>query len=200
VNTLGTFAATHPFLFALGLTCICFVFVLFLTGLASSRLCKPYGDVAAVLMRLAVTVGLLLLMGHLGGLQGSGIARLGRWQAWLLAIGGTLYMTGVGLYAFYGRVAFDTSSLRSPAARALALRQLVEVLHEEILYRGVVLTILYNAWGDTGPGTLGSVILTAVLFAIPHLVALFMGLSLPAALLLVVQGCIIAVWWGALVL
>jgi hypothetical protein len=44
------------------------------------------------------------------------------------------------------------------------------------------------------------VILTAVLFAVPHIVAVFMGVSRSAALLLVVQTCIIAVWWGALVL
>jgi hypothetical protein len=201
MNALGTLAATYPVLFVLGLALTGFVFVLFLTGIAIGKLPKPYGVVTAALMRLVVTAGLLLLMGRLGGLQESGIARLGRWQAWLLAAAGTLYMSGAGLYAFYDKITFDVSSIvRLPAARALALRQLVEVAHEEILYRGAVLYVLSSAWGDTRPGKIGSVVLTAVLFAIPHLVAFFMGLSLPAAWLLVVQGCVIAVWWGALVL
>jgi membrane protease YdiL (CAAX protease family) len=47
---------------------------------------------------------------------------------------------------------------------------------------------------------IGSVVLTAVLFAVPHIVAVFMGVPLSAALILVVETCIIAVWWGALVL
>jgi len=148
-----------------------------------------------------MTAGLLLLMWRLGGLEGSGIAQSGRWQVWLLAIGGMLYFACAGLYAFYGKVAFDISSfVRLPAARTLALTQFVSGLHEEILFRGVVLYVLFCAWGHTGPGTIGSVILTAVLFAVPHMVAVFMGVSLSSALLLVVEACIIAVWWGALVL
>jgi membrane protease YdiL (CAAX protease family) len=194
-------AINHPILFAFGLTFTCYVLVFFLMGIAYSKLRKPYGDIAAVILRLALAVGLFLLLWRLDGLARSGLTRLGRWQAWLLAVGGMLYVVGAGLYAFYDKFAFDVSSfLRLPAARTLALRQLVYVLHEEILFRGVVLTILYGAWGHTRVGTIGSVVLTAVLFAVPHLVAVFQGVSRPAAWLLVVQGCIIAVWWGALVL
>jgi len=186
---------------ALSLTFACFVSVLFLTGIVSSKLRKPYSEATATMIRLAVTAGLLLLIWRLGGLEGAGIARLGRWQVWLLAVGGMFYFAGAGLYAFYGKVAFDVSSfIRLPAARTVVLTQFVYVLHEEILFRGVVLCVLFRAWGHTGPGTIGSVILTAVLFAVPHIVAVFMGVSRSAALLLVVEGCIIAVWWGALVL
>jgi membrane protease YdiL (CAAX protease family) len=196
-----TFAANYPVLFALSATLACFVFVLFLMGIISSKLRKPYGDAAAMMIRLAVAAGLVLLVWRLGGLEGSGIARWGRWQAWLLAVGGMLYHTSAGLHAFYGKVAFDVSSFaRLPAARTIVLTQSVYVLHEEILFRGVVLYVLFRAWGHTGPGTIGSVILTAVLFAVPHIIAVFMGASRSAALLLVVEGCMIAVWWGALVL
>ena len=89
---------------------------------------------------------------------------------------------------------------RSPEARTIIWTQLASVIHEEVLYRGVVLYVLYSAWGPTRTGTIGSVVLTAVLFAIPHLMSVFMGISLLATLLLVVETCIIAVWWGALVL
>jgi membrane protease YdiL (CAAX protease family) len=194
-------ATNHPVLFAFGLTVVCFVLVFFLMGVAYSKLRKPYGDVAAVILRSVLAIGLFLLLWRLGGLERSGLTRLGRWQAWLLAVGGMLYVVGAGLYAFYGKLAFDVSSFaRLPAARTLALRQLVYVLHEEILFRGVVLMILFGAWGHTRAGTIGSVVLTAVLFAVPHLVAVFQGVSRPAAWLLVVQGGIIAVWWRALVL
>jgi hypothetical protein len=154
---LSTFAANYPVLFTLGLTLTCFVSVLFLTGIASSKLRKPYGDVTATMIRLAVAAGLLLLIWRLGGLEGSGIARWGRWQVWLLAVGGMLYFAGVGLYAFYGKVAFDVSSfIRLPAARTVVLTQSVYVLHEEILFHGVVLYVLFRAWGHSGLGNLFS--------------------------------------------
>ena len=82
----------------------------------------------------------------------------------------------------------------------VVLANAASVLHEEILFRGLVMYVLFRAWGHTRPGAIGSVVLTAILFAVPHLVAISMGVSPSAALLLVGQGCIIAVWWGALVL
>lgn len=42
-------------------------------------------------------------------------------------------------------------------------------------------------------------VLTAALFAVPHMMGIFMGTSTPAALLLVSETAIVAVWWGALV-
>jgi len=201
MDTIRTFAASHPVLCALCLTLACFVLTLFVTGLALAKLRKPYGDAVAAIVRLALTAGLLWLVWHLGGLKASGIAQPGRWQIWLLALGGLLYFASAGLYAFYGKVAFDLSSFqRLPAARSIAVMNLVTVSHEEILFRGAVLYILLRAWGHTGQGRLGSVFLTAVLFAVPHLTAVFMGVSHPAALLLVVEGTVIAIWWGALVL
>jgi hypothetical protein len=146
MDVLRTFATNHPVICALSLTLTCFVSVLFLTGIASSKLRKPYGEAIATMMRLAVTAGLLLLIWRLGGLEGSGIARLGRWQVWLLAVGGMFYFAGAGLYAFYGKVGFDVSSFgRLPAARTVVLTQFVSVSQEEILFRGVMLYVLFCA-------------------------------------------------------
>ena len=201
MNALVNLAANHPVFFCLGVAVTCFVILLLLTGLALSKLPKPYGDLAAAAMRLTLTAVLLWLIWRLGGLEASGLTRLGRWQTWAFALAGLLTFCCAGLYAFYGKVAFDVTHLvRSPEARTVIWTQLATVIHEEVLYRGVVLFVLYSAWGHTGTGTIGSVVLTAVLFAIPHLMSVFMGVSLPATLLLVTETCIIAVWWGALVL
>jgi membrane protease YdiL (CAAX protease family) len=190
MNTFRTFAVHQPVIFALSLTFVCFVLLLFVTGIAYSKLPKPYGDVATTMMRLVLTVGLLWLIWRLGGLEASGITRLGHWQVWLLAFVGMLYFAAASLYAFYGKPAFDVLRvLRSPDARAVILTQAASVLYEEILFRGVVLYVLFRAWGHTRAGTIGSVILTAVLFAIPHLMTAFMGVSLSATLLLIVETC-----------
>ena len=78
----------------------------------------------------------------------------------------------------------------------MALMQIIFVLHEEILFRGIVLYVLGRAWEHTQVGTIGSVVPTGVLFAVPHFVAVFMGTSRSAAGWLVVKTIIIAIWWG----
>jgi uncharacterized protein len=198
---IRTVAANQPVLFAICLTLFGFVLLLLMSGIAYTKLRQPYGDVAMTMMRLAITAALLILAWRMGWLAGTGITRLGRWQAWLLAGVGLFSFTCAALYAFYGKIAFDFSSLvHLPAARAVVYKQLAAGIYEEILFRGVILYVLISAWGHTRLGIIGSVVLTAVLFALPHIIGVFMGISRQSALLLVLEGIIIAVWWGALVL
>jgi uncharacterized protein len=198
---LKTFAANQPVLFAICLTLIGFVLLLLMSGIAYTKLRQPYQDVAMTMMRLALTAALLLLAWRMGWLGGTDITQLGRWQVWLLAGAGLLYFSCSALYAFYGKIAFDVSSLiHLPAARAVVYKQLAAGIYEEILFRGVILYVLVSAWGHTRLGIIGSVVLTAVLFALPHIIGMFTGISRQSALLLVLEATIIAVWWGALVI
>ena len=190
-------------MFVLGLTIVWFVLVVVFTGIASSAFRKPYGHAATGTMgRLAVTACVLLLVWRLGWLEASGVARLGSWQVWLLALGGMIYFASASLFAFYGKVAFDFSSLiRLSASRTTVLTHFAAGLSEEILFRGVVLYGLARVWGNTRPGMIGSVILTSLLFAVLHITQVFTyGVSLSSALLLTLETCIISIWWGALVL
>jgi uncharacterized protein len=197
---LRTFATNQPVLFAVCLTLIGFIMLLFTSGIAYTKLRQPFGDVAMTLMRLTLTAALLFLAWRMDWLEESGITRLGSWQAWLLAGAGLLYFTGAALYAFYGKIAFDIPNLiHLPAARAVVYKQLAAGIYEEILFRGVILYVLVSAWSDTRLGMIGSVVLTTILFALPHIVGMFMGISRQSALLLVLETIIIAVWWGALV-
>jgi len=195
-------ATSHPTLFALGLVVAWFVLLMVLMGIASSALRRPYGDaISSAIGRLAVTACVLLLVWRLGWLEASGIARLGSWWVWLLALGGTIYMASASLYSFYGRVAFDWSPLRLPAARTMLATQLAAGLAEEVLFRGAVLYTLARAWGNTRLGMVGGVALTALLFAVLHMTQVFThGVSRSAALLLTLETGIVATWWGALVL
>ncbi len=173
------------------------------TGIASSALHRPFGDaVTGTIGRLLVTVVVLLLIWRLDWLEASGVARLGRWQVWLLALGGMIYFSIASLYSYFGRLGFDFSALvRLPEARTIAMTQLMVSLCEEILFRGIVLYSLVRVWGKTRRGLIGSVVLTSLIFAALHMTNVFaQGISLSIALLLTLEGCLIAIWWGALVL
>jgi membrane protease YdiL (CAAX protease family) len=201
MNTLKSFAMNQPLLFVFSLTIIGFVLLLFISGIVYTQLHKPYSDIVLSLTRLGISACLLFFLWRSEWLKNAGINSIGSWQVWLLAVMGLIYFASAALYAFYGKVAFDFSNLINlPDARAAFIRQLIAVIYEEILFRGVVLFVLFNAWGKNKQGAIGSVVLTAVLFALPHFVSVFMGTSQQATIYLIVEGCIIAIWWGALVI
>lgn len=198
---MDTFARNHPVIFVLILTIAWLVLLLVFTGIASSVFRKPYGDAkTGTLGRLAVTTCVLLLAWRLGWLEASGVVRVGRWQVWLLALAGLIYAACASLYAFYGKVAFDFSSLRLPDSRTTITTLFVVGLSEEVLFRGLVLYALARVWGNTTPGIIGSVVLTSLLFAVLHLMQVMQGVSLSSALLLICQTWIVSLWWGVLVL
>ena len=203
MNRLRSFATNHPVAFVFSLTIAWLVLLLVFTGIASSALAKPYGGVATgTVGRLTVTVCVFLLVWRLGWLEASGVGRLGSRQVWLIALASLIYFTCASLYSFYGKAAFDFSSLiRLPAARTIVLTHFMVGLSEEILFRGVVLYGLARVWGNTKLGMVGSVVLASVLFAVLHITQVFShGVSLPSVLLLTLEAWIISIWWGALVL
>jgi len=200
---MRSFASNHPIIFVISLTIAWLVLLMILMGIASSALRTPYGDVTTTSIgHLAVTACILLLVWRLGWLKASGITRLGRWQVWLIAFGGMIYFASVSLYSFYGKVAFDFPSLmRLPGSPTTIMTHFVVGLSEENLFRGLVLYSLVRIWRNTRRGTIESVVLTSLLFAVLHVTQVFTyGISLSTAVLLTLETFIIAIWWGALVL
>ncbi len=203
MNILRSFTTNQPVLFVLSLTIAWFVLAIVFMGIASSTFRKPYGDVTAVtISRLGVTICTLWLIWRLGWLEESGVTRLGSGPVWLLALGGMVYFACACLYAFYGKVAFDFSTLiRLPAARTTILTQFVVGLSEEILFRGIVIYALTQVWGRTWYGMIGSVLLSSLLFAVLHITQVFShGVSPASATILTLETFIISIWWGVLVL
>ena len=203
MSKLRSFATNRPVIFVLSSTIAWFGLLIVFTGIASSALGKPYGTGAtATTGHLAVTACVLLLVWRLGWLEASGVGRLGSWQVWLIALGGMVYFAAASLYSFYGKMAFDFSSLiRLPASRTTVLTHFATALSEEILFRGLVLYVLARAWGNTKARMIGSVVLASVIFAALHITQVFaFGVSLSSALLLILETCVVSIWWGALVL
>jgi len=199
---MDVFARNHPVIFGFILTVAWVVLLLVFMGIASSAFHKPYGDAkTGTIGRLAVTACVLLLAWRLNWLEASGITRLGNWQVWLLAGIGLVYFASASLYSFYGKVAFDFSSLlRLSDSRTIITTQFVVGVSEEILFRGLVLYALTRVWGNTAQGIIGGVILTSLLFAALHLTQVFtQGISPSSALLLTLETTILSIWWAALV-
>jgi len=197
-----SFETRHPVAFALSSTLGWLVLALVFTGVASLVLGAPYGGAATLTAgRLAAAACTLLLIWRLGWLGASGVTRVGRGRIWLLAVAGLVYIAGASLYWFYGGLAFDGSRLlQQPEARAAVLAQLGAGLSEELLFRGLVLCGLARAWGQTRRGIIKAVLVTSLIFAVLHLTQIASaGLSPSGALPLALQTCVIAVWWGALV-
>lgn len=200
--SLRSFQTHHPVAFALSSTLGWLVLVLICIGVASRALGAPYGGAAAITVsRLAAAACTLLLIWRLGWLRASGVTRLGRGRIWLLAVAGLVYVAGASLYWFYGNLAFDLAGLlQRPLARAAVLMQLAVGLSEELLFRGLVLCGLVRAWGETRRGIIRAVLVASLIFGVLHLTQVASGgLSPSGALLLTLQACVIAAWWGALV-
>jgi membrane protease YdiL (CAAX protease family) len=173
------------------------------TAIASGVLSRPYGDaVTTSISRLITTACVLLLIWRLGWLGSIGIVRLGRWRIWLIALGGIIYFSSASLYSFYSEISFDFSNLLcSGSAHAIVITQFIVALCEEVLFRGLVLYSLVRVWGVSKKGIVGSVILTSLLFAVPHLMQIFTSdVSILSVLVVILEGSFISIWWGALVL
>jgi membrane protease YdiL (CAAX protease family) len=199
---IGSIATNHPVVFVVTAAVVWSVLLVVLMGVASGALRLSYGDAAVgAIGRLAVTACVLLLVWQLGWLKAAGVARPGTRRVWLLAAGGMVYFAGASLYSVYGQVSFDFLGLmRLPGSGAALASQSVVALGEEVLFRGLMLCALCRAWGRTRRGTVRSVAVTSLIFAALHLThVLTVGAGLPAALMLTLQTCVVALWWGALV-
>ncbi len=202
MNNLKSFFTKHRFLSIISLAISWLVLIMIFAGIAVSLLHKEFGDATTLLIgHLAGIIYIFILLWRLRWLKVSGITRLGTYQTWLVAIGGTAYFALASLYSFYGKLAFDFSNLfnLSSSCRIIAVQTLV-CIDEEMLFRGAILYILVRSQGSTKKGIFGSVILLSAIFALFHAIwFISSGISLTTALLLA-EATIISIWWAALVL
>jgi membrane protease YdiL (CAAX protease family) len=192
----------YPFVFVL----IVLVGWILTSGLASLAAAAvfdvaPTSALAQSMGTLTGTVLALLLAWRLGWLQAAGIARLGSWQVWLLALAFVAYKYIVYRYAFFGTLTSDpTILIYSSSARQIFVRQVVVGFVEEAIFRGLLLYALVRVWGTSRRGLFAATLVAALLFGVLHILQVLSGQSL-ASTLLVMAGCVFSgIWLGALVL
>jgi len=202
MKNLKSILTRHPVISVIILAISWFILIMLFAGIASSLLKKGFGDpVVLFIGDLAGVVYIFLLLWRLGWLKVSGTARLGTYQTWLLAIGGTVYFALASLYSFFGKLSFDFANLFDlSSSGGIIASRLANCTDEEMLFRGIALYILIQSWGNSKKGKVGSVLIISLIFALFHSMgALSSGFS-PALGLLLVEALIISIWWAALVL
>lgn len=202
MTRLKAFATNHPLLFTLLLILSWFVVGAIFVALATLLLQSSFLDYGPqVIGTLAATIYLLLLAWRFGWLRAAGITTLGNWQAWVVTIVALIYLVLAFWYAFFGDVSVDAAQqLSSSEGRTILGRQIVVGLVEEILFRGIILYALARVWGATWRGLLASILLSAFLFGIIHLLQSAAGRSFDMALVASLEAFISGIWWAAIVL
>ena len=102
-----------------------------------------YGDGVS---KAAISVLIVLLLWRLGWLGRAGIARSVSRRDWLVISILGVYLVGTVLFAFTGSFAPVVAS--TPAAIAEFVVTLPGALTEELLFRGLILIAMLNAWAE----------------------------------------------------
>jgi membrane protease YdiL (CAAX protease family) len=158
-------------------------------------------DVPQMVGTLGATFILLVIAGRMGWLGSIGITRFGSWRVWLMAIPMLGYLIFAYLFGFFGDVTFDFGIFsRSEAAREILIRDGIVGFVEETLFRGIILYVLVRAWGKSKQGIFLSVIVQAALFGILHVLQIMAGIPLVISLMVIVNGFLSGIWWGAMTL
>ena len=198
----ASYADRRPFLFALAVL-LAWVFLTGLSGASAALLLgRPATDpLIQSIGTLTATAVLLWESYRVGWLRAMGITRFGTWQAWVLTLLLGVYVALTGIYAYFGEISFDLSTLAAtPAAQAILLRQLEVGFVEETMFRGFILFVLARAWGRTRRGLIAALLVQAALFGLLHSLQILAGSANSAALANVLATFVFGLWAGALVL
>jgi membrane protease YdiL (CAAX protease family) len=112
---------------------------------------------------------LILLLQRFEWLDVAGF-RLPTREAWLLIVPAMLWIVSANFYVSSGT--FDVNFSDPLTSSLLTLRMLSTGLFEETAFRGVILTTMLMAWGQTRRGVWKSFLLSSLLFGLLHLLNL----------------------------
>jgi uncharacterized protein len=147
-----------------------------------------------------VSVLLVVMLAKMGLLEAAGFTRPSKWkQLWLAWPIFVLAALNGGTAPFDGTLTIDFSR---PGLIVLYTLLYVSVgFVEEILFRGVILTVMVQKWGHTRKGIYLAVLVSSGLFGLLHLVNFAMGrYTLLAALTQTGYALFFGVFFGACML
>ena len=197
MNSFKRFATQHPYLFMLVIFPL-IPYLLIMIQLGGARLLGfttlglgAFQDSTKILS----VITYLLILWRFGWLRPTGLRSLGKWQAWLVMIGASIFELALAIYVLNGAFAWRNLTIfADPPAFFLV------GLFEEIAYRGLILYALLHALKDKRFGIFESVLVSSLLFGLSHLATVMTGNTLPGAIFQVLSTTISGVLYAALVL
>ena len=168
MKNIKEYALKRPFIFGL--------FMIFLFSLLSTLTYPVHflfpettsgqllGD---ALGKILIFLVFLFITWRFGWLQRAGFAQVGKPLAWVVLLPILVYKILSWVYAFTGDLIFPPLKL-GLASSHLAL-QLGTSLVEETMVRGLVLTAMILAWGETKSGQFKAAALSSLYFGMIHL-------------------------------
>ena len=199
---LRTIAERYPLIFAIVVMIIGTV----LTEIHAENWLKNYMDyqsacyLTGIVEQGLVSIFLVILLAKLGLLEMAGFTKPSQWkQLWLIWPIFVLSVLNGGTSPFDGTLTIDTTR---PLVIVLFVLLFLSVgFVEEILFRGVMMTLLVNKWGNSRKGIYLAVIVSSLLFGLLHILNLIMGrYTLIAALTQTGYALFFGVFFGACML
>lgn len=199
MNNIETLTARRPLAWAAWFTLIDMLMVLTSAILVSASWPgETHGwYIASAIGRLVSIVILLFVLVRLKWLNSAGFTRLAGWRTWLILLFPLAYSIAVSTYTMTGNFDLRVSNLGLAGIAALFL--MAHAFLEEVVFRGLILHGLVRAWGDTGRGSLKSVLVSALFFGAMHIVYLA-GEPAPVVFSRIIFVSLLGIFLGALVL
>lgn len=198
MGRIKDFAVRRPFVFTV-LLILSILIIEILAGVLVMVLFRvEQTDPAFAPLVLIVTVlYLMFILWSFNWLKVTGVASLGSWKGWAAALILLAYYLFALMVAFFGDFNFimpadAVSGLKIPTV-------FINVVFEEVLFRGIILYALVRVWGVTQKGFYRAVFVSALLFSVIHaLNAIAENPSeVPGQMAIALfEG----VWWAAIVL
>ena len=198
MSTPKQLATARPLLFS-GMITLVFIVLLVVVVLAGRALPGARGTEAGGAVGRVLLTGLfILLLARFGWVERAGLSRLGDTYAWLIVLGPFLYVIVVFPLLFTGRLSLP---LEDPLLAALvAGNGLAAGVMEEVVFRGVILCTLLQAWGRERHGVGRSLLVSSLLFSAPHALNVLAGHDVLLVVAQLVWAVLLGAVFGALLL
>ncbi|MGE5397581.1 MAG: lysostaphin resistance A-like protein [Chitinophagales bacterium] len=201
IKSLQVYATQYPIIFS-GITIA--VFTLFTEAIGFESVLKHFDKqstsyLSGILVQGLASIFLVVLLKGLGLLKSAGFTKPNEWkQLWMIWPIVVLCIL-VSWPLIDGTLHIDTS--KSFVIILYILVYLSTGFYEEILFRGVTLTVMVRRWGAGKSGLYLAAVLSSVMFGGLHIISLFLGrISLMASVTQVLYATFIGTFFAACVL
>ena len=202
MKKLKTFTLKRPLLFSI----LLMVFALIVFNMPTEKLFLPFYDLQystflkELINKVLVSIIIILVLARLGFIKSIGLTTLAtRGKDWFIAWPSAIILLIGLLPLIVGSLTVDLS--KPNVVIIFILMNFFIGLSEELLVRGVILSVLLTKWGNTKEGIYYSVIVSSVIFGAAHLGNIIGNTGfLVATLSQVVYSTLIGVFFAACVL